>query len=656
MRKGPGSLDNCPASAASRRSGWSEGRGSLPRPAGLPRRAAAAAGTFAAVLLRSALALLAGVAWPWRSSRSGSPRCCPLAVAGLLLLRPRAACPPGLAARAGVRHRASSYVLLFWMRVVGVRPGWRCRSRRRSSPCSGAAAACCCAVACGGRVWFGGRLGGGRGAPLRLAVGRLPWGRLVFAIIDTPVQRRAGLRRDGRREPPAGPAGRAAGPVVTRGTGRGPGWSPSAARGGWACCRCSPRSPSPAPTDHAERRGRPGRRARRRRRHPARPPAGHPQPRRRDPRLADDVAAGGEQPAPTSWSGRRTRPRSTRSATADDHAGIRARRAASGSRSWSAPWSTPAPSTCSTRASSRTRHRRRRTATPSGTRCRSASTSPSATLRAATSAAAPDPARHAQRHPHRAARGSAAPWWPTRSASTSPTTTRSATRCTRGAELLVVQTNNAMYIHTGQIEQQFAISRLRALETGRSVVVAGDQRRLRRDRSRRRGRRPRPSPAPGTCWSRRSGSSHGLTPAVRWAAGRAGRRAGRRGRGLAAGRLLPYRRRQRSRRRRQPALEQGEHASDDREDERPSGRVVMVVPTYNEADNLAWIVGRLRAAAARGRRDGRRRQLARRHRRDRRRAGRRGPPGHGRAPAPRRPGWVRRTSTASGWPRGGATT
>ena len=26
------------------------------------------------------------------------------------------------------------------------------------------------------------------------------------------------------------------------------------------------------------------------------------------------------------------------------------------------------------------------------------------------------------------------------------------------------------------------------------------------------------------------------------------------------------------------------------------GRIVMVVPTYNEADNLAWIVGRLRAA------------------------------------------------------------
>ena len=37
----------------------------------------------------------------------------------------------------------------------------------------------------------------------------------------------------------------------------------------------------------------------------------------------------------------------------------------------------------------------------------------------------------------------------------------------------------------------------------------------------------------------------------------------------------------------------------------------MVIPTYNEADNLAWIVGRLRARAARRRRPGRRRQLAR---------------------------------------------
>ena len=41
-----------------------------------------------------------------------------------------------------------------------------------------------------------------------------------------------------------------------------------------------------------------------------------------------------------------------------------------------------------------------------------------------------------------------------------------------GADLVVVQTNNATYMGTGQIEQQFAISRLRAIETHRYVVVA----------------------------------------------------------------------------------------------------------------------------------------------------------------------------------------
>ena len=42
----------------------------------------------------------------------------------------------------------------------------------------------------------------------------------------------------------------------------------------------------------------------------------------------------------------------------------------------------------------------------------------------------------------------------------------------RGARLMVVQTSNATFIHTDQIEQQFAITRLRALETGRWLVVA----------------------------------------------------------------------------------------------------------------------------------------------------------------------------------------
>ncbi len=41
----------------------------------------------------------------------------------------------------------------------------------------------------------------------------------------------------------------------------------------------------------------------------------------------------------------------------------------------------------------------------------------------------------------------------------------------QGARLLVVQTNNATYMDTGQIEQQFAMARLRALETDRYVAV-----------------------------------------------------------------------------------------------------------------------------------------------------------------------------------------
>jgi apolipoprotein N-acyltransferase len=42
----------------------------------------------------------------------------------------------------------------------------------------------------------------------------------------------------------------------------------------------------------------------------------------------------------------------------------------------------------------------------------------------------------------------------------------------QGAQLLVVQTNNATYMGTGQVDQQFAIARLRAMETHRYVAVA----------------------------------------------------------------------------------------------------------------------------------------------------------------------------------------
>jgi apolipoprotein N-acyltransferase len=41
-----------------------------------------------------------------------------------------------------------------------------------------------------------------------------------------------------------------------------------------------------------------------------------------------------------------------------------------------------------------------------------------------------------------------------------------------GAQLLVVQSSQATFIHTDQTDQQFAITRLRAMETGRWVAVA----------------------------------------------------------------------------------------------------------------------------------------------------------------------------------------
>ena len=84
----------------------------------------------------------------------------------------------------------------------------------------------------------------------------------------------------------------------------------------------------------------------------------------------------------------------------------------------------------------------------------------------------------------------------------------------RGAELVAVQTSNAMFSETAQLDQQFEISRLRALETGRWVVVAavnGISGVVRPD-----GRSwPRPGPESRPCSSRPSGSSTTITPAVR---------------------------------------------------------------------------------------------------------------------------------------------
>ena len=43
---------------------------------------------------------------------------------------------------------------------------------------------------------------------------------------------------------------------------------------------------------------------------------------------------------------------------------------------------------------------------------------------------------------------------------------------TNGAQVLMVQSNNATYGGTGQIEQQFAITRARAMESRREIAVA----------------------------------------------------------------------------------------------------------------------------------------------------------------------------------------
>ena len=166
---------------------------------------------------------------------------------------------------------------------------------------------------------------------------------------------------------------------------------------------------------------------------------------------------------------------------------------------------------------------------------------------------------------------------------------------------MAVQTSNAMFIHTDQIDQQFAISRLRAIETGRYVVVAAingvsgviapdggvvDRAGVRTRRARRAGS------GSTTRSRRRSGSGRGSDGSrVAWP-----------GLGVAAGSACQYRRsRTGSVTESRPGPPGVCHRRHDDEGDPVSidgrsGRVVMVIPTYNEADNLAWIVGRLRAA------------------------------------------------------------
>ena len=164
----------------------------------------------------------------------------------------------------------------------------------------------------------------------------------------------------------------------------------------------------------------------------------------------------------------------------------------------------------------------------------------------------------------------------------------------------MVQSSQATFIHTDQTDQQFAITRLRAMETGRWVAVAttngvsgliapdGHVIATADKRTR-------------AVLVERLGLTSQLTPATRigpWS-GRAAMVLTVVGVLLV---LLPYRRR-----RQEDAgpggppareLEPSTHGRIMTESPRHHslGRVVMVVPTYNEADNLAWLVGRLRVA------------------------------------------------------------
>lgn len=91
------------------------------------------------------------------------------------------------------------------------------------------------------------------------------------------------------------------------------------------------------------------------------------------------------------------------------------------------------------------------------------------------------------------------------------------TQVRAGAELLTVQTSNASFIFTHQIEQQFAITRLRAIEAGRWLTVASTNGRsgvIAPDGAVVASAEPRTT----TVLVQEVGLSTDLTPAMRWGA------------------------------------------------------------------------------------------------------------------------------------------
>ena len=155
---------------------------------------------------------------------------------------------------------------------------------------------------------------------------------------------------------------------------------------------------------------------------------------------------------------------------------------------------------------------------------------------------------------------------------------------THGGQLLVVQSSNAMYQGTGQIEQQFAITRARALELRREILVVTTSGGLRPDQRRRIGRlhaaRPRRRVRRGdAARARGPDSGRGLGRLDRTRSGHRDARRSRRVRDL-----------------RQNGSAEERKAATMTDPAAPLGRVLVIIPTYNEAENIGPITGRIRTA------------------------------------------------------------
>ena len=191
----------------------------------------------------------------------------------------------------------------------------------------------------------------------------------------------------------------------------------------------------------------------------------------------------------------------------------------------------------------------------------------------------------------------------------------------RGASVLVVQTNNATFGYTDESEQQLAISRLRAVEHGRSIVHVSTVGVSALHHPRRNRRHQQTA-----LFTAALLAGHLPLRTAATVADRARRlaRVPRRGAVLAgaprasspgaAGRVAAATRRTRT------AMTHSEQPPLTPRPPRPARPGGRAVPTYNERENLPRIVARLRAAVPQARRAGGRRRLTRRHRRGRRRA------------------------------------